>query len=441
MPKESNPRRAFYQLLANTVLSGVTNMTVWFAVIFFVFLETRSVMVTSITNGLFFAATAISGFWFGSLVDRHRKKHMMLISSVASLAAYGIAFVLYLTAPEGAFQNRASVVLWSMVLLLTAGVIAGNIRGIAVPTIVTGLFPAQERDKANGLVGTASGIAILVVSAISGVLVGLAGLYLVFILALVLTGVTIAHLLTLPLPEPPRIQTDGPDDPPPAGIDIRGTFAIVLGIPGLLALILFTSFNNFLGGVFAGLIDAYGLSLVSVEMWGILFALVSVGFVMGGLGIARWGLGRNPLWTLLICDVILWAVSSLFMIHASIVLLVVGMLLYMCIVPFVEAAEHTVIQKIVPPDRQGRVFGFAQSVETSASPLTTLLIGPLAELVFIPFMTTGAGVDLIGNWFGTGAGRGIALVFTVTGLIGLAMTLLAMRSRYYHTLSDRYQAE
>ena len=54
-------------------------------------------------------------------------------------------------------------------------------------------------------------------------------------------------------------------------------------------------------------------------------------------------------------------------------------------------------------------------------------------------MTTGAGVELLGGWFGTGTDRGIALLFTLTGLIGLAVTLIAMRSYSYRILSQRYQ--
>jgi DHA3 family multidrug efflux protein-like MFS transporter len=108
------------------------------------------------------------------------------------------------------------------------------------------------------------------------------------------------------------------------------------------------------------------------------------------------------------------------------------------VVPFIEAAEHTIIQKVVPHNRQGRVFGFAQSIELAASPLTAFLIGPIAEFFFIPFMTNGAGVDLIGSWFGTGPARGMALVFTLTGVLGLAITLLAMRSNSYKLLAKRY---
>jgi MFS transporter, DHA3 family, multidrug efflux protein len=82
----------------------------------------------------------------------------------------------------------------------------------------------------------------------------------------------------------------------------------------------------------------------------------------------------------------------------------------MFLLPYAEAAEQTVLQQVVPFERQGRVFGFAQSVEQAASPLTAFLIGPFTQLVFIPFMTTGTGAEVIGPWFGTGATRGIALV-------------------------------
>ncbi len=427
-------RRTFYLLLGNTIVANITNMTVWFAVVFFVYLETRSVIATSITSGIFFVAVSLSGVWFGSLVDGHPKKRVMLLSGVASLACYAAAFGVYLLAPAGAFQHLASPTLWAFVLLLIAGVLAGNIRGIALLTIITLLFDATERDRANGLAGSATGVAILIVSAISGFLVGTAGMVWVFILGIVLTVATLLHLLTLPIPEG---ATEGEAGDPPR-VDVRGTFVAVAAVPGLLALILFTTINNLLGGVFAGLLDSYGLSLMAVEAWGVLFAVVSAGFVLGGLAVARWGLGSNPVRTLFVGNVVLWAIAALFTIQPSIVLLTAGMLGYMSAVPFIEAAEQTIVQKVVPPERQGRVFGLAQSIEQAATPVATFLIGPIAELLFIPWMTTGRGTELIGDWFGTGASRGIALVFTVTGVVGLVLTLAASIRDSYRLLSEQY---
>jgi len=426
--------KTFYQLLANAIIANVTNMTVWFALIFFIYLETRSVIATSIISGIYLLAVALSGFWFGSLVDNYKKKHVMLLSGFVSLIIYAIGFGIYLTVPAETWKDASSVILWIFVPLLLMGVIAGNIRIIALPTLVTLLIPEEERDKANGLTGTATGIAFLIVSAISGFLVGHSGMYLVLILAMVMMLISIIHLALLSIPENEIVHLDGK----PKKLDIRGTFVIISAIPGLFALIFFTTINNFLGGVFMGLMDAYGLSLVSVQTWGVLWAFLSCGFIVGGLAIVKWGLGKNPLRAMFAANICIWAVCAFFTIQPSIILLTVGMFIYLSVVPFIEAAEHTIIQKVVPPDRQGRVFGFAQSVEMAASPLTTFFIGPIAELFFIPFMTTGAGVGLIGGWFGTGADRGIALVFTLTGIIGLIVTLIAMNTKYYKLLSERY---
>jgi MFS transporter, DHA3 family, multidrug efflux protein len=426
--------KTFYQILANTLLANVTNMTVWFALIFFIYLETRSVTATSIVSGIFLVATAASGIWFGSLVDHNKKKNVMLLSGFVSLIIYSIGFVVYLSVPAETWKNATSPILWTFVPLLLVGVIAGNIRGIALPTLVTILIPEDLRDKANGLVGTTTGIVFLITSAISGFLVGHSGMYLVLILAIAVMTLSIMHLFFTEIPENEIVHLEGQ----PPKVDLRGTYAVVVAIPGLIALIFFTTFNNFLGGVFMGLMDAYGLSLVSVQVWGVLWAVLSCGFIVGGLFIARFGLGKNPLFAMFAANIVIWIISSVFTIQPSIVLLSIGMFIYISVVPFIEAAEHTIIQKVVPQERQGRVFGFAQSVEQSAAPLTTFLIGPIAETFFIPFMTTGAGVGLIGGWFGTGADRGIALVFTVTGIIGLVLTVIAMNTKYYQLLSNRY---
>jgi DHA3 family multidrug efflux protein-like MFS transporter len=155
--------------------------------------------------------------------------------------------------------------------------------------------------------------------------------------------------------------------------------------------------------------------------------------------VANKGLGKNPLKQLFCVNIVMWHIAIFFTIRSSVLLLAIGLLIYLSLIPVVEAAEQTIIQKVIPPERQGRVFGFAQSIEQAASPLTAFMVGPIAQFVFIPFMTTGEGVKLLGSWFGTGSDRGIALLFTVTGVIGLVVTLIAMQLPAYRSLSRIYQ--
>ena len=95
-------------------------------------------------------------------------------------------------------------------------------------------------------------------------------------------------------------------------------------MPGLLALIGFSCLNNFLGGAFMALMDAYGLSMMSVQAWGLLWGALSAVFIVGGLMVARTGLGSKPLRLLLLINLVLWSVTALFPLQASIVMLAVG---------------------------------------------------------------------------------------------------------------------
>jgi MFS transporter, DHA3 family, multidrug efflux protein len=438
--------KTFHLTLANSLVAFITNNFVWFAVTFWVYLETRSVIATSVMAGVFTLTIAFSGFFLGSLVDRYPKKRVMLLSSIVSLVLYAIAGFIFVTTPYEEFADASSVRLWIFIVLALVGAIGGNLRAIALSTLVTILVPEDERDKANGLVGTANGVAFLGASIFSGLAVGYLSMFWVLAIAIVMSLLVIAHLATLTIPDLPKKIRHAHDGEPEhehdhthEGVDVRGTIRVIQLVPGLFGLIFFHTFNNFLGGIFMSLMDAYGLLLVSVQVWGALWGFLSLGFIVGGIVVARKGLGKNPLRTLFLANILMWTICIFFTIQASIVLLAIGMFVWLCLIPVVEAAEQTILQKVVPPERQGRVFGFAQSVEQAASPITAFLIGPIAQLIFIPFMTTGAGVDLLGSWFGTGTDRGLALLFSAAGLIGLIVTLLAMRSYAYRALSANYQ--
>ncbi len=426
--------KTFYAVLANSLVAFLANTFVWFAATFWVYLETKSVVATSVMAGVYTVTVAFSGFFLGSLVDRYKKKTAMLLSSVLSLLFFSIAIAIYASSSAG-FSDVTNPLLWVFIVLILFAAITGNLRSIALSTLVTILIPEDSRDRANGMVGTANGVGFLVASIFSGLAIGFLGMFWVLAISIGAGVLVVAHLLTISIPENRAVHADATRNQ----IDIRGTIAAIGQVSGLFGLIFFNTFNNFLGGVFMSLMDPYGLELVSVQVWGALWGFLSLGFIVGGLAVARFGLGRSPLRTLFRVNLLLWTICIFFVIQPSIVLLTVGMFIWLCMMPVVEASEQTILQKVIVPERQGRVFGFAQSVEQAASPITAFLVGPIAQFVFIPFMTDGAGAAAIGGWFGTGTGRGIALLFIVAGLIGLVVTFLAMQSRSYRALARLYE--
>ncbi len=427
--------RAFRMVLVNTLVANVTTSFLWFALTFWAYLETRSVLATSIIGGSFMLLIAVFGTVFGTLVDRHLKKRVMLGSSLVTVLAFAVAGVLYLVFPERTLVDWNGPAFWAFVLVILVGAVVESMRNIALSTTVTLLVPAEERDKANGMVGAVQGVAFMVTSVFSGLAIGLLGMGWTLAISIALTAVAIGHLLTVSIPEE---APDRPEGGVHKHLELRGAWMAIRAVPGLLALIFFATFNNLVGGVFMALMDPYGLTLFSVQAWGIVLGVTSVGFIIGGAWVAKFGLGERPLRSLLLANVVVALVGMLFTIREFWWLYAGGILLYMCLIPVAEAAEQTILQRVVPFRTQGRVFGFAQSVEVAASPISAFLIGPVAQFWLIPYIDSEAGRAQFEWLLGDGEARGIALVFVIAGAIMLVAVVIAFVSPPYRLLSRAY---
>jgi MFS transporter, DHA3 family, multidrug efflux protein len=434
-PPRTRMPAAFRQLLVNTLGTGVTSSFVWFALTFWVFLETRSVVATGVVGGAFSISSAVLGPFFGTYVDHHRKHQALVLTSVISTVCFATATAVFVSVDADDLLSLTSPWFWALVAATLLGSVAGQLRSIPLSTCVTLLVPEDRRDRANGMVGTVTGLSFAITSVFSGLVIGQLGMGWALYGSLALTVAALVHVTTIRFEEPePKPLAEGAPRRP--AVDVRGAVEAIRAVPGLGLLIGLAACNNLLGGVFMALMDAYGLSLVSVEAWGFLWGFISLAMIAGGIVVSRRGLGRNPVRVVVVGNLVNWAVCTLFPIRSSIVLLTVGMVVWLSLMPAIEAGEQTVLQRAIPYERQGRVFGFAQLVENAASPLTAFLVAPLAEAVFMPWMTDGAGADAIGDWYGVGPDRGLALMFTLAGLVGVAVTTAALLSRSYRRLED-----
>ena len=427
----------FKNVLLNTLIANVTTSYLWFAVTFWAYLETQSVLATSIIGGSYMLLVAIFSIVFGTIVDHHKKKSVMVFSGWFTLVTFALGAAVFWLSPADVITNLGGPVFWLFAGILLAGAVVENMRNIALSTTVTLLVPEKVRDKANGMVGTVQGVAFMVTSVFSGLSIGLLGMGWTLLVALVLTAVALIHLIfVVQIPEKTIYH-----DPELEGkkIDLKGSIAAIKAVPGLAWLIFFTTLNNLVGGVFMALMDPYGLTLFDVKVWGVVLGITSTGFIIGGIIVAKKGLGKSPLRTMLLINVAVACLGGLFTIREWWWLYALGMLLFMCLMPIAEAAEQTILQKVVPLKRQGRVFGLAQAVESASSPISAFLIGPIAQFGLIPFMNSQAGKDMFGWLLGTGQARGIALVFLCASIIMLIIVLWAFTTKSYRRLADYYQ--
>ncbi|MCD0443038.1 MFS transporter [Glycomyces sp. A-F 0318] len=428
--------QTFLQVLVNTAVANVTTSFLWFALTFWIYVETRNVIATGVIGASYMLFVSVFSMLFGTLVDRFRKKAVMTWATLAALAVFVLDAMFFLAVGEERIGDLSLPWFWIFAVVMLAGSVVEQLRGIALSTTVTLLVPEGRRANANGLVGTVQGVAMLVTSVFSGLSVGFLGMGWTLLIGIAALALTLVHLVPLRLPE----ERPAGAGPGASWVDVRGGWLAVRAVPGLLALILFTSLNNLFGGVAMAVMDPYGIDMFGVQGWGFWFAVASTGFIAGGAVVAKRGVGGNPIRTILLVAVALGAAGAFSTVREWGWLYVLGVWLFMALVPAAEAAEQTVVQRVVPFERQGRVFGFAMTFEAAAAPVTALFVAPLAELWVIPYMRTGEGVRQWEWLLGTGDARGIALVLLIGGLGCAALALAAFLAPQYRRLSARYQA-
>jgi predicted MFS family arabinose efflux permease len=132
----------------------------------------------------------------------------------------------------------------------------------------------------------------------------------------------------------------------------------------------------------------------------------------------------------LLCDM-LWALGR------NVPIWVFGAFLGNLPLPFLNANLSTVMRSKVPTELQGRVFSTRDTIQYCTIPLGLFLGGYLADNVFEPFMAGNSGLSqFLSRLVGTGKGSGMAVMFLLTGVVGLASSLMSLKSASLRSLDS-----
>jgi diaminobutyrate-2-oxoglutarate transaminase len=94
----------------------------------------------------------------------------------------------------------------------------------------------------------------------------------------------------------------------------------------------------------------------------------------------------------------------------------------------------------VPADGQGRFSGLQQMVSLALLPLAALIGGLLANSAFEPaLLADGQWAHGIGQWFGTGKGRGTGFLFFVVGIGAVVVSVVALLDRRIYRLESEVE--
>lgn len=405
--------RTFLIVWAGQLVSLVGSSLTWFGLSVWVFLETGSVTALSM---MLLAATLpriLLSPIAGAYVDRWNRRWVMVISDALTGVGTLVIVVAFLTDTI------------SLGVLVVVGAVASAFQAFQWPAYQAAtslLVPKERYSQASGMVQMAEAAGQLVAPFLGGVLLAFGGVATLLAVDVLTFAIAVVSLLVVRFPKPPASAV---------GEESRGSiwkeagfgFRYVWHRHGLLALLVFFAGLNLTFGMVSPIFVAYLLSFTSEAAMGTVLSLGSSGMLVGSIIASAWRVTTGRVRGIVIASLVLGLMLLTIGLSQWIVVIVVSLFGGMLVVPIASALSQSIWMSKVEPDVQGRVFSVRSMISQITQPIALLLVGPLAEFVFLPLFDEGG--RLSGGLFGEGETAAYGAMFFAMGVYTIAMTLLS----------------
>ena len=350
----------------------------------------------------------------GALIDRWDRRWAMILSDAGAALGTFATMLLVVT---------GNLEIWHLYVTLSFSGLFRAFQFPAYSAATTLLIPKEHYARGSGLVqlaGSIGGVAAPVMAAAAIVWQGLGLIFVVdFVTFLFAVGTLLA--VRFPATEPSERRGSGIRG---LALEAKEGLDFVLERRALFILMLSFVMVNFAFAFQGVLIIPLLLNLTTEQTAGVIVSIGSGGVVLGSLAVSAWGGPRNRIAGVYYPIAAMGVGLILMGIQPVLGFVVAGILLMNCTHPIAGGSSQAIWQSKVPPEIQGRVFAIRQVSAIAASPVAFLLAGWLADNYFEPMMEDAPG--LLGSVFGSGAGRGMGLMFALAGLFAIATVVFAL---------------
>jgi MFS family permease len=254
---------------------------------------------------------------------------------------------------------------------------------------------------------------------IAGALVVSVGVKGVILVDVASFAFAVGTLLLVRIPRPPA-STEGEEGRGSLLQEAAYGWNYIRARPGLMSLLVFFAVTNFSAGIAVVLFQPMILELTTPAILGTILSISGIGMLIGGITMSAWGGPKRKIYGVLLFELLVAMCLILAGLRPSLILIGVSGFIAFFGLPLINGSSQAIWQRKVAPDVQGRVFSIRRMIAMSAQPISFLIAGPLADRVFEPMLAAdGRLADSVGRIIGVGPGRGMALIFIITGIFGV----------------------
>jgi DHA3 family macrolide efflux protein-like MFS transporter len=393
----SNWKIPFFTIWTGQAFSLVGSRVLEFALIWWLTQLTGSATVLATATLMWVVPQVFLGPVAGALVDRWNRRVVMIVAdSLIALVALWLAYLFW----------TGSIQIWHVYAGLLVRAIGGCFHWPAMQASTSLMVPDEHLTRVAGLNQTMQGALNVIGPPLGAMLLALLPFEGIMLMDVGTAMFAVAPLFFVHVPQPERASAELEDGrpaqrkAPSVWSDVRAGLRYVWGWPGLFAVLIMATVLNFVvnpafslmpllvKGHFGG--DALQLGWLE-SSWG-------VGLVLGGLLLSAWGGFRRRVYTSL-TGIVVQGVGIMLIGLApanAFWLAVAGMFVGGVMNALVNGPLFAVLQAVVAPDMQGRVFTVVMSMASAAWPLSLAVAGPVADAVGVrPWYVVGGAVSVI----------------------------------------------
>jgi len=369
-------KRTFFIIWSGQALSILGSQLVQFALIWHLTVKTGSATVLATATLVGMLPNVVLGPFIGTLVDRWDRRRIMLTAdSIVALATLLLVALFALDIVE----------VWHIFAVLFIRSLTSTFHGNAMSASTSLMVPVEQLTRVQGLNQLLNGGLNVVAAPLGALLLGMLPMQGILSIDVITALFAILPLAFIHIPQPERNAVDA--EKTTVWTDFKAGLHYMNSWPGLVIIGLMTVGINFTIIPAFSLLplmikDYFGGSAIHLS-W--VESAMGAGMILGGALLGLWGGFSRKILTSLVGLIGMGAGTLLLALAPSsaIFLAVGGALLVGFMTPMTMGPFFAVIQSMVEPDMQARVFSLLSSVGTGIVPLGLMIAGPVADRVGI----------------------------------------------------------
>lgn len=401
--------------LLSTIGSGLTAFALGIYAFKLTGQATSATMVTLFTFLPAFILRPIGGV----LADRIDRRILMIFGNIGS--ALGIGLILFA-------MTYSKFQFW----MIYPGIILSSIfyafQNPAYKASLTDFLPKEMYAKASGLVQLSGSAQFLFSPIIAGFLFSIFSIKVILVIDIISFIISAFAIVAVLKTMKNYSKKENSEDGKFVSEMVEGFRAI--NKKGIMLLITIVSVVLFYTGLLQALFTPLVLSFTDSKTLGTAQSICAIGMLISSLIIGVFGVKKSQVTILSIFTGFMGVAFAFIGIVPNIIAVVIPGFLFFCAIPFVNSSIDVLIRQNIDNQKQGRVWALVSVVTYFGAMIAYAVSGILADKVFNPLLMPGGLLaSSLGKIFGVGQGRGIALVFFLSGIFVIVLSLLIYNSK------------